>query len=75
MWSVWRSEKNARTGERSESFLWNFYRAEGTSTNKNCSLFFGLFRYQSDAEGQRWRLFGAPVSRQHKQSQERSPKP
>lgn len=75
VWSVWRSEKNAKTGARSESFLWNFYRAEASSTNRNCSLFFGLFRYQSDAGGQRWRMFGAPISRPHKRPDERAQQP
>ncbi|MCI0537907.1 MAG: hypothetical protein L0Z50_22050 [Verrucomicrobiales bacterium] len=75
VWSVWRSEKNAKSGQRSESLLWNFYRGEATSTNRKCSLFFGLFRYQSDADGQRWRLFGAPMSRPHKRPDERSQKP
>ena len=75
VWSFWRSEKNAKTRERSESLLWNFYRAEETSTNRKCSLFFGLFRYQSDADGQRWRLFGVPVRRQPKRPDERFPSP
>jgi hypothetical protein len=75
VWSIWRSEKNPKSGERSESFLWNFYRAEATSTNRKCSLFFGLFRYQSDAAGQRWRVFGAPLSRPAKRLEERSRNP
>lgn len=28
LWSIWRSEDNPRTGARSQSLLWNFYRGE-----------------------------------------------
>ena len=27
LWSVWRAENNPRTGQRSQSLLWNLYRA------------------------------------------------
>jgi hypothetical protein len=61
VWSVWRSEKNAKTGASSQSLLWNLYRHERAPTGKKCSLLFGLFQYQSSAEGKRVRLFYIPV--------------
>jgi hypothetical protein len=56
VWSLWRSEKNHKTGAASQSLLWNLYRREETPQSKNFSLFFGLYQYQSGAEGRRWRV-------------------
>jgi hypothetical protein len=61
LWSVWRSERNGKTGAASQSFLWNLYRRETTPTTKKCSLLFGAFGYQSGPDGTRWRLFYVPV--------------
>jgi hypothetical protein len=63
LWSIWRSERNARTGAASQSFLWNLYRAEQTQKTRKISLLFGVFRYQSGPEGKRWRLFYVPLGR------------
>jgi len=60
LWSVWRSEKNARTGAASQSFLWNLYRRETTPQTRKCSLLFGLIQYQSGPDGARWRVFYVP---------------
>jgi len=60
LWSIWRSEKNARTGAQSESFLWNLYRRERTPETKKCSLLFGLIQYQSGPKGAHWRWFYLP---------------
>ena len=60
LWSIWRSEKNARTGANSQSLLWNLYRRDATPESKKCSLLFGLFQYQSSPDGRRWRLFYVP---------------
>jgi hypothetical protein len=60
LWSVWRSESNAKTGATSQSFLWNLYRRDTTPTTRKCSLLLGLFRYQSGPEGKRWRVFFVP---------------
>jgi hypothetical protein len=60
LWSVWRAERNAQTGAGSQSFLWNLYRRETAPEAKKCSLFFGLFQYQSDSQGRRGRLFYVP---------------
>lgn len=64
VWSVWRDEKNPKTGARSQSLLWNLYRSDRTPTSKKNSLLFGLFQYQSEAETKRWRLFYLPVKTQ-----------
>ena len=63
LWSLWRSEKNAQTGATAQSLLWNLYRRETTPETKKCSLLFGLFQYQSDAEVRRWRLFYFPMGK------------
>ncbi len=61
LWSIWRSEKNPRNGAASQSLLWNLYRRDTKPGSKKCSLFFGLFQYQHDAEGKRARLFYVPI--------------
>ncbi|HYT60774.1 MAG TPA: hypothetical protein VEL06_11425 [Haliangiales bacterium] len=61
LWSLWRAEKNARTGVASQSFLWNLYRRDITPETRKCSLLFGIFQYQSRSEGKRLRLFFIPV--------------
>ena len=66
LWSVWRSEKNPKTGAASQSLLWNLYRRDTTPTARKCSLFFGLFQYQSDAESQRLRICYVPFGKTRK---------
>jgi hypothetical protein len=61
VWSLWRAEKNTKTGAASQSLLWNLYRHETTPESKKCSLLFGLFQYQSGTAGKRMRLFYIPV--------------
>jgi hypothetical protein len=56
IWSLWRAEKNARTGASSQSLLWNLYRHESVGQSKKASLLFGLFQYQSTPDGGRWRM-------------------
>jgi hypothetical protein len=48
LWSLWRTEANAKTGASSRSLLWNLYRCETAPAHKKVSLLFGLFQYQSD---------------------------
>ena len=62
LWSLWRAEKNAKTGATSQSFLWNLYRADHRPDGKKVSLLFGLFQYQSTAAGRQWRLCYIPVA-------------
>jgi len=61
LWSIWISENNPRSGASSQSLLWNLYRHESAPQSKKCSLLFGLFQYQSDAEMKKLRLFYIPV--------------
>ncbi|MSU56909.1 MAG: hypothetical protein EXS35_01780 [Pedosphaera sp.] len=68
VWSVWRSEKNPKTGHASQSLLWNLYRRETTPDARKCSLLFGLFQYQSTPDTKHWRLFYIPVSKPQKNS-------
>jgi hypothetical protein len=65
LWSIWISENNPKTGASSQSFLWNLYRHENTPTSKKCSLLFGLFQYQSDAEMKKLRLLYIPIFKTH----------
>lgn len=68
VWSVWRAEKNPQTGHASQSLLWNLYRRESTPVARKCSLLFGLFQYESDAETSRSRLFFIPLNKTKKDS-------
>ncbi|MBI3417372.1 MAG: hypothetical protein HY043_18930 [Verrucomicrobia bacterium] len=62
-WSLWRSEKNGKTGATSQSLLWNLYRRDATPTTKKCSLLFGLFQYQTGPEHKQVRLFYLPFGK------------
>jgi hypothetical protein len=61
LWSIWRSEKNGKTGAYSESFLWNLYRRDETKNEKKVTFLFGLFQYRADENGKHVRLFYIPV--------------
>ena len=61
LWSVWRAEKNAKTHASSQSLLWNLYRRDAGPDRKSVSALFGLFQYQSDAQGKGVRLFYIPL--------------
>lgn len=61
VWSLWRSQKNAKTGVASQSLLWNFYRHESRPNFKRTSFFFGLYQSRSDSEGKTVRLFYFPI--------------
>ena len=63
VWSIWRSEKNAKSGASSQSLLWNLYRLDTTPQARKCSLLFGLFQYQSDPEGKRLRILYFPLGK------------
>jgi len=63
LWSLWRSEKNPRTGAASQSLLWNLYRHDVTPSSKHSSLLFGLFQSQSGPEGRQLRVFYIPFGK------------
>ena len=65
LWSFWRAESNPHTGASSQSLLWNLYRRDVRPESKKCSLFFGLFQYQSGTDGKRVRLFYIPLGKTH----------
>ena len=60
VWTLWRAEKNAKTGATSQSLLWNLWRRETTPQTRKCSLLFGLFQYESGPEGAHGRVFYVP---------------
>lgn len=68
VWSIWRSAKNPITGESSQSFLWNLYRAEQSPQLRKYSLLFGLIQYESRSDGARWRLLYIPLGRKGSES-------
>jgi hypothetical protein len=63
LWSLWRAERNDRTGVASASLLWNFYRHERAGAAEKGSLCFGLFQYQSGVKGWRWKVLHIPLGR------------
>jgi hypothetical protein len=70
LWSLWRAERNPKTGATSQSFLWNLYRRETSPETRKCSLLFGLFQYQSSPDGKQWRVFYIPVSKKTRRTSE-----
>ena len=69
LWSLWRSERNTKSGAASQSLLWNLYRRERAGELRKCSLLFGLFQYQSGPEGRRWRVFYLPFGKSRQANQ------
>ncbi len=57
LWSLWRQERNTKTGEEMESLLWNLYRRESAGGTTKGSLLFGLVQYEKTPAGRRWRWF------------------
>lgn len=78
VYSFWRQEENPKTGMKTQSLLWNFYRREvqtkpaldeGTKkivVAKKVSCFFGMYQRESTVQGSRLRLFYIPVSKHDK---------
>lgn len=56
IYSLWRDEKNPKTGAQSQSLLWNLYRRETSPEGKKCSLLFGLVQYNKSVDGTQWRV-------------------
>jgi len=63
LWSLWRAERNPKTGAASQSLLWNLYRRESAPDAKKVSLLFGLFQYESNRAGGRVRLCYIPLGK------------
>ena len=66
IWSFWRAERNPKTGANSQSLLWNLYRRDKTPESKKISLLFGLFQYESQPDGRRWRVCYVPLGKAKK---------
>ena len=64
LWSVWRSEKNAKSGATSQSLLWNLYRRDTTADTRKVSVFFGLFQKEATPDGTKWRFFYFPRTKE-----------
>lgn len=64
VWSLYRHERNPRTGAESRSLLWNLWREDASPTNSHASFFFGIARRDRDEAGVKWRWFdwGKPVT-------------
>ena len=63
--------KTIRKPARAASRCYGIYIAtNSTRASKKCSLLFGLFQYQSDAEMKRLRLFYIPVFKSHRTSRQ-----
>src|SRR6185436_556688 len=61
IWSIWRSEKNGKNGDYSESLLWKLYRREERKNEKKVSFLFGLFQFREAEDGKHFRLFYIPM--------------
>lgn len=60
-WSIWRAERNAKTGARSQSLLWNLYRRDVTQTSSKVSAFFGLYQASSTPELRETKILFIPI--------------
>ncbi len=74
LYTLWRAERNPKTGAASQSLLWNLYRREAAPQSKKISLLFGLFQYQSSPAGKRWRVCYIPFGKTGAASPEASPR-
>lgn len=63
VYSLWRSEKNAKTGAASQSLLWNLYRRQTTPASTRVSACFGLYQRETGPAGKRLRLLYIPIGR------------
>lgn len=61
IWSIWRSERNGKTGATNQSFLWNLYRRTDGDSTTSSSILFGLIQRKSDQNGTRWKFFHVPL--------------
>ena len=57
VWSLWRQERDTKSGAEMQSLLWNLYRRESADGTTKGSLLFGLVQYEKSPAGRRWRWF------------------
>ncbi len=60
VWSIWRSESNEKTGNASQSLLWNLYRRETSPDRSHASWLFGLIQREAGPQGTHWKLLHLP---------------
>lgn len=75
IYSFWRAEKNPQTGAASQSLLWNLYRRDTSPGAKKISLLFGLFQYQTNSQGSRWRVCYLSVHKTSRAAPPAAPRP
>ncbi len=57
VWSLWRSEHNAKTRASSQSLLWNLYRRDSSPERTRTSVCFGIVQREKKPDGSHWKLF------------------
>ena len=62
LWTLYRAEKNPKTGVASQSLLWNLWRHDQLKDSSRNSFFFGLVRTRREQEEQHWRFFWMPFA-------------
>lgn len=60
LWTLFRADKNPKTGASSQSLLWNLWRRDVAKNSERQSFFFGLVRTRRETAGQHWRFFWLP---------------
>lgn len=60
LWTLYRAEKNPKTGAASQSLLWNLWRRDALKDATRQSFFFGLVRTRNEPAGLHWRFFWMP---------------
>jgi hypothetical protein len=68
LWSLYRAEKDPKTGASSRSLLWNLWRRDETKDTVRTSSFFGVVRTRRTADGTSWRYFWRPFADEPKPS-------
>ncbi len=75
LWSLWRSEHNAKTQESSVSVFWNLYRQETKPASTKRSFLFGLYQCEGARAHRSYRLFFIPFGKKQDESQTKASGP
>jgi hypothetical protein len=68
-YALYRQEKNATTGNKSRSLLWNLYRSDQRGETRKTSALFGLFQREKTPERTKWRIFFIPFGKERQSAQ------
>ncbi len=63
LWSIWRSERNAKTQESSVSVFWNLYRQATKPSSTKRTFLFGLYQCEGAGAHRTYRLFYVPLGK------------